>query len=194
MPYSEDCTLSAKDVTKMEKLAAKIKEALQILNIAHFLCYNSLWGALKSNGPLPWSKTLELCLFNEEVSKVEEGYLIRTFKRYGVTLSYQSGVGVYLAHFEGDESSLSELILFEKDSITAKYRRIGWKNRILPPESCDSLHCFPPSLVSPPMPMLKFLGQSFSVPKEEIEIQKYLFPYSWWKDIRPEKCQAGDTD
>lgn len=189
---SDKCVLTRRELKTLTKLAEKTEDLLKTLNLKHFMCYNTLWGALKSKEPLPWSNNIELCLFNEEVSKIEEAYFIRLFKQRGVTLWYESGVGVYHGTIEGEIGNEIQLILFELDKITYKYRRVGWKHRILPPESCESLHCFPPNLVDKPLPQVSFLGQKWDIPRDEIEIQKYLFPQTWWMDIKPEKCKANE--
>ncbi|XP_076317462.1 uncharacterized protein LOC143229252 [Tachypleus tridentatus] len=185
----EDCTVPEGVQEKLHDLTKKVTDVLNILKLTNFLCYTSLWGALKYNGPMPWQSKLELCLLNEEVLKMEEAYFIKSFKQHGLVLSYDSGNGVYHVTNSGDESCEALLIVFEEDSVTHQIRRVGWKNRLLPPDSCEALHCFPPHLVSLPLPTHPFMNMKLPVPREEIEIQKYLFPNSWWKEVGPPLCK-----
>lgn len=186
---SEHCTVTKKVHQKMKLILQRTEEAMNALQLTYFLCYESLWGALKIEGPLPWQNKIQLCVLNEELNTVDEGFLVRTFKRYRLHITYNSADGTYHITLLNDYSSEVTLIVFEKDSITHQMRRVGWKNRLLPPGACDLLHCFPPRLLSPPLPQINFFSMKLPVAREEIEIQKYLFPNSWWKDIVPDKCK-----
>ena len=56
------------------------------------------------------------------------------------------------------------------------YRRIGWKRRFLPPDcNLESLDCFPPRLIIPPLPIKEFGGSLIPAPREGIEMQKYHY-------------------
>lgn len=70
------------------------------------------------------------------------------------------------------------------------YRRIGWKRRLLPPacENLQSLDCFPPRLIRPPLPMKEFSRALLPVPREGIELQKYHYKDNWWKEIIIKNC------
>ncbi|KAF4524835.1 hypothetical protein B566_EDAN014318 [Ephemera danica] len=90
-----------------------------------------------------------------------------------------------------------KLIVFEEDSKTARVpggrgmlRRVGWKRRVMPPD-CEGiafLECFPPNLVTPPLPTKLFGGINVPVPHEGIEIQKYHYADNWWKEVIPSNC------
>lgn len=181
------CEITPEMRIKMsESLESVVNEILEILDMTYFLCYNSLWGALKSNGPLKWHQNVDICLLNEELERFEEAFLIRTFKRKGLSLSYQSSDGVYLVSQKGDKP-IVKLYLFEQ--LNGNYRRVGWRNRLVPPDSCEPVHCFPTRLVSKPLPTERFMSMRLPVPREGIELQKYLFPDNWWLDLEPEECK-----
>lgn len=85
----------------------------------------------------------------------------------------------------------AKLYVFELDDYTKNYRRIGLKNRIIPPNECDLLNCFPEHLIESPLPLIQFITQDkFAVPHGNEELLKYLYPYKWWKldSEIPEKC------
>lgn len=183
-----ECSVPSEVHMKMNGLLDRINDALEALSISYFLCYDSLWGALKSKGPLPWHTNIDLCVSNKEVSNTEEGFLVRTFKRYGLSVSYNSANGVYSVFRFGEKVPTATLTVFEQDSLTRQMRRVGWAHRMLPPDSCEKLHCFPPDLIAGPLSTTAFLQHQLPVPREEIEILKYLFPDSWWKDNIPPDC------
>ncbi len=183
------CEISPEMRSKMSETLSQTIEALTTLDLTYFLCYDSLWGALRIKGPLKWHQIIDLCLLNEEVSHLDEAFLIRTFQRKGLKISYQSSDGIYLVKQSDQSKPLVNLYLFEEDLNQNHYRRVGWKNRLVPPDSCDQIHCFPPRLISKPLPNEMFMNFEISVPREQIEIQKYLFPENWWKDTEPEHCK-----
>lgn len=190
------CNLDSQVKGEMEDIFYRTLHSLQSLNLeSYFLCYDSLWAALMQNKPFNWSNFIELCILNEELTeKVEEATLIRAFKHHGLSISYSSSVGEYIiTDFEGSSDASTQprvkMYLFEKDSTSENYKRIGWRHRIMPPDQCTIVHCFPTNLLDQPLPLVKFLKTEVSVPREKIEIQKYHFPNNWWKpDRTPDQC------
>ena len=49
-------------------------------------------------------------------------------------------------------------------------------------------HSFPARLVEQPLPKSRFRFFNMSVPREENEILKYIYPDDWWKVVRPSGC------
>lgn len=185
---SINCFASPSTLKKLDELLGLIQEPLKALNLTFFLCYDTLWGALKFKRPLPWQNSLDVCVLNREMSAIDEGFLARSFKRYGLSITYNSAGGVYTV-FKLDESLPHvTLTVFEEDLVTHQMRRVGWIHRMLPPNACEDLNCFPPDLIAKPLPTTTFNKHVVPIPKDGIEIQKYLFPYSWWKEIAPPKC------
>ncbi|XP_035219499.1 uncharacterized protein LOC118192611 [Stegodyphus dumicola] len=184
-----ECFLPEDDLRKVEKLLIAIHDPLKALNLTYFLCYNSLWGALKMKGPLPWQNALELCVLNKQISAIDEGFLARSFRHSGLSITYNSAGGFYTVFKFGETVPSATLTVFEEDPITRQMRRIGWIHRMLPPNSCEELNCFPPELIAHPLPTVTFGQLEVPAPRDGIEIQKYLFPYSWWKEITPSNCR-----
>lgn len=174
---------------QQREMLVKVKEAFESLPLSFFLCYDSLWGALNKKGPLPWDDTLHLCVLNEDMTKFEEAFIIRTFKNKGLSMAYATSTGEYTVKDGSHELPKMLITLFEHDARTGNMRRIGWKHRIIPPDSCEQIHCFPPHLVEKPLPLMPFMNMHLPVPREEIELQKYLYPDSWWKDLDPDECR-----
>lgn len=186
-----DCLLSTEDLKKVENLLKDVQAPLQDLKLTYFLCYNSLWGALKVKGPLPWQNGLDICVLNKELSLIDEGFLIRTFKRHNLNIAYNSAGGFYKVQRFSELLPSATLTVFEEDPITFQMRRVGFIHRMLPPTACEELNCFPPELIVNPMPKASFGELNVPVPRDGIEMQKYLFPNSWWKEITPINCRQN---
>jgi hypothetical protein len=164
--------------------------SLRSLQLQPFLCYDSLWSALNSDTQsFAWKTYNEICLRNEDVSKIEEAAVIRAFQRQSLNLVYFSSTGEYEVSNLPSGQMRVKIILFEKDAVTKNMRRVGWKHRLIPPDSCALIHCFPPHLLHPPLPAKSYYKISIPVPRDEIEIQKYHYPDDWWKSNRdPKEC------
>lgn len=177
---------------EMEEVLIRSLSAINTLHLkSHFLCFDSLWAAHSRNKPFPWKSRNEICLQNEEVSKLEEATIIRVFKREGVVMSYSSSSGEYDVRLHSNGETRLKLFLFEKEEENDQLRRVGWKHRLLPPDSCSITQCFPSHLVDQPLPATKFSGIRIPIPREEIEIQKYHYPDDWWKpDRSPLECRS----
>ncbi|XP_022650495.1 uncharacterized protein LOC111267154 [Varroa jacobsoni] len=173
----------------LEKLFPLVLKSLQSLDISlHYLCYYSLWGALKIGEPLPWTNRIELCVQNEELlAKADEGSIVKTFRRHGLEVRYDSANGLYYAWHDADVRCQVYLYVFESQDGQSAWR-VGWKHRLKSSKVCEGTTCFPARLVKAPLKQLDFMGLRVNVPHEEFEIQKYLYPDSWWKDVRAPNC------
>ncbi|GIY39286.1 uncharacterized protein CDAR_402111 [Caerostris darwini] len=184
-----NCSMSKEALKKVENLLEITQKPLQDLKLTYFLCYNSLWGALKVKGPLPWQNSVELCVLNKEIAAIDEGFLIRTFKRHDLNIVYNSAGGYYRITKFDELFPSATLTVFEEDSITNQMRRVGFIHRMLPPNACEELNCFPPELIASPIPTTAFGDVFVPAPRDGIEMQKYLFPYTWWKEVTPVNCR-----
>ncbi|GLH03037.1 Uncharacterized protein GBIM_08968 [Gryllus bimaculatus] len=174
----------------LHELADRTHRVLSSLGLTHFLCYGALWGQIRLSRTLPWESDVEFCLLNEELARRDEVFLIRTFKKFGLELSYESSEGQYKVTDTKVPGGYVQLIVFEEDPLIKVLRRVGWKRRMLPPdcEAMPSLHCFPPHLAARPLPEREFGGYVMPVPREGIELQKYHYQDDWWKEITPKNC------
>ncbi|XP_073989470.1 uncharacterized protein isoform X2 [Rhodnius prolixus] len=188
--FTQTCHHSKTFQQGLHKLANRVHNVLNAIGLTHFLCYGSLWGQLRSSQSLPWESDIEFCLLNEEILTKDEVYLERNFRSRNMQMVYDSTEGVYTITDVAFPGGKIQLVVFEKDLVINMLRRVGWKRRVLPPdcESLPSLNCFPPRLVTPPLPLKEFGGYILPVPREGIEIQKYHYPTNWWKEILPKNC------
>jgi len=65
--------------------------------------------------------------------------------------------------------------------------RVGWEKRIFP-HLYVGYQNFPFQLIEEKLPEHKFNGIMFNIPHQEYELQKYLYPENWWKEIKPRGC------
>lgn len=178
----------------MQHYDFRVHHVLSTLGVSHWLCYGSLWGQIRLGRTLSWERRAQLCARNEELSPVDELFLQRAFTKHGLAASYSSSEGAYEVQ-AGTTANIPnapivQLIVFEFDDRSGMLRRVGWKRRLLPPDcaSLPTLQCFPPRLVSPPLPSREFGGYILPVPREGIELQKYHYQDNWWKEIKPNNC------
>ena len=50
-------------------------------------------------------------------------------------------------------------------------------------------HSFPARLVQQPLPKVRFGSFNIAVPREGIEMMKHLYPFNWWKVVKPASCE-----
>lgn len=184
------CQVPLEVKENLRQMTKKVHKVLKSLEVTHFLCYGSLWGALRLGQSLPWEDDVEICAVNQEAVYLDEASFLRSFRRHGMDLDYDWSEGVYTVFNNTSKSGRVEIFMFELDSVSNMMRRVGWKRRVLPPD-CDSnpvLNCFPQRLINPPLPTASFEGMELPVPREGIEIQKYHFQSDWWKETIPRGC------
>lgn len=169
-------------ITDMTELAFRIHNTFVKLNIPHFLCYGTLWGVVRTGSILPWDNNVDFCVLDEDISKVDEGFLYTSFQRSQLSISYDTRHGVYNIRYKSAEGAVT---VFQR--FFDQMQRAGWEIRLLP-FMYKYQDEFPSRLVEKPFPTKKFLGAEFPVPREDIELLKYLYPDDWWKEIKPKGC------
>lgn len=180
------------DQLRLIFLAERVHRALEILQVQHFLCHESLWASLYNEGPRSWERTVEMCLVGDTLTQQDEGLTARFFRTQDLALDYDILEGVYLVkllenvNFPGvPTASLPDvsarLILFQERSNSMLMRKAGMKRALLP-DDCENLllECFPSILALQPHAKIKFGPNDFPAPREGIEIQKYHFLEDWW--------------
>lgn len=186
------CIVPKEQRHELYHLLSTVSAILSKLAITHFLCFDSLWGAVQESGPLPWDAHAHLCALNEKVAVHDEAELLRAFRRRGLALEYSSAEGQYTIRnksyvSEEFEAPTVRVVLFEEDERVLMLRRVGWRRRVLPPD-CDahpSLQCFPPNLAAVPLPTRPFGPLSMPAPREDIDLLKFHYPTTWWRPLQP---------
>jgi hypothetical protein len=80
---------------------------------------------------LPWEADVEFCLLNEELTKYDEVFLVRTFKIHNLQLTYNSGEGVYTVKDPAFGGASVQLVVFEEDPLVIHYCCNLWNIDIL---------------------------------------------------------------
>lgn len=184
------CKNSAELVENLLSLGSKTDAILETFNITHFLCYGTLWGALRHSELLPWKRNLDICVMNEDVIKLDEVFFRRQFNKQAMTIEYDSANGVYTIWNDNrrpDVDGVLNIFVFEALPELKLVRRIGYKNRLMPPTS-NSVGSFPIRLITYPLSSIMLNSRRFPAPREGLEIQKYHYMKDWWKEIKPAQC------
>lgn len=182
--YFKEFTCEHDDYTikLFNELTNKLVQMFEGLGISYFLCYGSLWGALKFQKTLPWDRNLDICVIYHQIAIVDEQKLYSAFKQAGLNYYYNSRRGKYVVNYR---TVSAEITIFEK--IGNHVERIGWEKRLFPHLYLNYQN-FPYQLVDKDLPKKKFNNIDIPIPHQEFEIQKYLFPENWWKEVKPKGC------
>lgn len=174
----------------LEKLILTTNHVLNNLNLTHFICYGTLWSALRREELMPWDYNGEFCLLNKEVTKLPSKSIQKAFSAFGLHVTYLSRCGYYRIILP-NKPVIVKLVLFSE--ISDKYGVLKMK------VECQSWlgdtktsHTFPKLLIDPPLPLVSLNGIALPAPHEGVEIQKYLYPDNWWFEVRPDECEGKD--
>lgn len=153
------------------------------LGLTYFLCYGSLWGALRMQKTLPWDRNIDFCVMQHELAAVEESTFHQAFKTNGLKYKYNSRRGKYIVTYK---TVTAEVTVFER--VGSHVERTGWERRLIP-HFYVNYQNFPYHLIEKlPLPTENFNGVRVPIPHDTFEIQKYLYPDNWWKVIKPKGC------
>ncbi|RNA40527.1 hypothetical protein BpHYR1_036003 [Brachionus plicatilis] len=177
--YFKEVTCEHDDYTEklFDELTEKLSKMFEKLGISYFLCYGSLWGALKFQKTLPWDRNLDFCVIYHQIAIVDEQTLYQAFKQEDLNYYYNSRRGKYVVTYK---IVSAEITIFEK--IGNHVERVGWEKRLFP-HLYLNFQNFPYQLVQKDLPRIKFNNLDIPAPHQEYEIQKYLYPDNWWKEI-----------
>ena len=180
------CRSSEEEINQLLDLTYQIHKILDGMSIRHWLMYGSIWGALRIGRPLPWDNDVDIGFEGEGVfADMTMSEFVAPFKAAGLTVTnkwLQSGTIVISK--EGLWLSL-DLFAFYDDRGTMRRRGLeSWVFAL----NYRTYHSFPKWVVEPELPKTKFGFFNISIPKGGIEILKHLYPYNWWKEVRPEGC------
>lgn len=180
------CKGSDEEIDRLLKLAYQIHTVLDSMEIRHWLMYGSIWGALRIGKPLPWDNDVDIG-FEEQgkFARMTWSEFLAPFEAEGLNIKTkwtQSGTIV-----------ISKPDLWQSVDLFALYNQRGTMKRRGVESGIFALnymtyHQFPAWLVESDLPQAKFGFFNISVPKGGIEIMKHLYPFNWWKDVRPKGC------
>ena len=170
------------------RLAHKTHLILDSMGIEHWLMYGSLWAPLRGiPGPLPWDHDVDFGIRGHgNFSKIA----LEEFK----------------ARFRAARLVVAD-ILYSTGSFTIggcidifvfyDYRGTLWRDGYEPwifYINYRLYHSFPAKLVQQPLPKVRFGSFNVSFPRGGMEIVKHLYPFNWWKVVKPVGCDYEFTE
>ena len=180
------CQNSELEIDQLLEITCEVHKILDNMKIRHWLMYGSIWGAHRIGKPLPWDNDVDIGFDGEgRFADMTLSEFLIPFRAAGLKVSnkwIQSGTMVI--YKEGLWLSV-DLFSFYNHGGTMTRRGIeAW----VFPINYRIYHSFPAWLVEPELPQVKFGFFNISIPKGGIEILKHLYPYNWWKEVRPRGC------
>ena len=150
--------------------------------------YGSVFGAIRAKGPLAWDNDVDIG-FNGSgtfTSMTLEEF-IKPFKAKGLKVYHKRWITSNVMKVYRDGLPHIKVDLF------ALYNYRGWMKRAGLETWIFALNyilhdTFPARLVEKPLPQVPFGNYTMPVPREGIEIQQYLYPDDWWKEVKPVTC------
>ncbi len=177
-----ECRKSADTLDDLVVLAENVHMLLDRNHIKHFMCFGTLWGAIRKQTSLPWDTDLDFCVMNEDIAAVEEPYLYSQFRWENLGIQFSSRFGSYTIRYG---QATADLILYELSPDGIWLQKVGWENRIF--SNIDN-HKIPVKLVENGLTSMKFHGLNLPAPYKPMEVQKYLYPDDWWMEVKPPGC------
>lgn len=169
-------------------LAYKTSKILDSMEVEHWLMFGSLWGPLRGiPGPLPWDFDVDYGIngsgiFNnltlEEFKARFSAAGMRVFDKLGSS-------GSLTLRPQNSGASVDINIYYDYGGTMMKTGYETWLFYF----NYRLYHTFPTRLVQKPLPKVKFGFFNVSVPREGIEIMKYLYRFNWWKVVKPVGCE-----
>lgn len=177
------CKHNPNTLAKFENLTKLLDAALRELKVTYFLCYGSLWGALRHKKTLFWDRNLDFCALYDDIYSLSSSTIRDVFSKYELSYYYYSKRGKYVIKY--DEVS-AEITLFER--VNDHLERIGW-HRVFNRDFYENYQKFPYYLIDKkPLPLEDFNNIKVPVPHNSFEIQKYIYPDNWWLIVKPMGC------
>ena len=185
---SPKCKNSKEELDRLVQLTYKVHAILGNVGINCWLMYGSIWGPLRGfQGPLPWDDDVDLAINGDgqfRQMKFEEFKALFT----DLGLSVENRLWLNSDIIISEDGRWPSLDLFVYYDYNGVMRRAGVETW-LTPIHYRLFHSFPSSLVEEPRPKVKFGYFNISVPRKGIEIMKHLYPYNWWKVVKPFNCK-----
>ena len=135
------------------------------------------------SNPLPWDTDIDIGLLSDEMRKINQEELIKSFDKKNITIYYRIWLGSYYIE---RENARGDLMVFQK-TIFNEIWRTGLEPYIFYLHH-SWYHRFPAELLEKPLPKVRFAGVEVSVPRGKFLIQKYHYPNDWWMEKKPKGC------
>jgi len=169
-------------------MAYTVHKILDDFGIEHWLMYGSVFGAVRVHGPLPWDNDVDIG-FNGSGRFASMNFkeFLSAFESKGLKVYYKRWITSNVMKVYSDDLPHIKVDLFAMYDYNGWMKRAGLETWIFALNY--NLHdTFPARLVKKPLPRVRFGFFNMTVPREGIEIQKYLYPDDWWQEVKPITC------
>ena len=180
------CQNSESEVDQLLEITYKVHKILDNMKIRHWLMYGSIWGAHRIGRPLPWDNDVDIGFDGEgRFADMTLSEFLAPFMAAGLKVSNKwIQRGTIVIHKEGLWLSVDLFAFYNHRGTMTRTGIESWVFAL----NHKIYHSFPARLVEPELPQMKFGFFNISIPKGGIEILKHLYPYNWWKEVRPRGC------
>ena len=185
---SPKCKNSGEEIRQLVQLTYKVHAILENVGIDCWLMYGSIWGPLRGiEGPLPWDDDVDLAINGDgNFSQMTFEEFKASFTVLGLSVESSLWRSSLIVISEKDSSwpTLDLFVFYDMNGVMTRLDLHSW----LMPINYKLYHTFPSRLVEPPLPEVKFGFFNISVPRNGVEIMTHLYPYNWWKVVKPVGC------
>ena len=184
---SPKCRNSEEEIDRMVQLTYKVHGILESMGIDCWLMYGSLWGPLRGiAGPLPWDDDVDLAINGDgQFNQMTFAEFKALFTVLGLSIESRLRQSSLMVISENNRwPSLDLFVFYDYNGMMMRPGIESW----LLPINYRLYHTFPSNLVEEPLPKAKFGFFNISVPRKGIEIMKHLYPYNWYKVVKPKGC------
>ena len=148
--------------------------------------FSRLFGAIRYHNPVPWDNDIDMLVLDKEIHALDFATIKQKFTARGMDIYYRTWLGTY--RVTRGTFARADLMVFRNTYLGDSMCRTGLEPWILFVNHFR-FHTFPARLIDrKPLGKLPFAGVNVSVPNEGMEIQKYCYPYDWWKEVKPRGC------
>ena len=181
--------LDSKQKQQLLDMAHTVHKILDDFGIEHWLMYGSVFGAFRAQGPLPWDNDVDIGFNGTGVfASMTFDNFIKPFTAKGLKVYHKRWITSNVMKVYSDALPHIKVDLFALYNYRGWMKRAGLETWIFALNY--NLHdTFPARLLDKPLPKVPFGNFTMPVPREGIEIQKYLYPDDWWREVKPVTCQ-----
>ena len=187
-PFTKDCRHVQQNLKKLNTLAQLVHDALEEKRFSHFLTYGSIWGPLRGyKGPLPWDNDVDFGTVITESTFCNIAPLLALLQDRGVAhQNHIESAGLVRFCYANETHAgrkTVDLFLYQPTAFGLA-RRVGYEFWLLTLHYYLH-HSFPFRFVKGDLEKVEFAGRRIQIPRDGIEIMKYLYRYDWWTVKKP---------
>lgn len=128
---------------------------------------------------------MDLGVLRGDLEHLPRGKLKLILASKGIHIHYSSWGGFYRVT---SGNARADLMIFDTFDNNGYMERVGWEAYLFF-INYKKMHAFPAELIRKPLPAMKFANiPGMPVPHHGLEMQKFHYPYDWWKESKPIGC------